>query len=60
MSGVDFTSRLPWKALPDRLALKPYWGKLTVRNFRGAMETSASFEARLAPLLYSTTLSEEL
>ena len=23
-----------------RLALKSYWGKPTVRNFRGAMETS--------------------
>ena len=22
------------QARPDRLALKPYWGKLTVRNFR--------------------------
>ena len=23
------------KAPPDRLALKPYWGKPAVRNFRG-------------------------
>ena len=27
---------------PDMLALKPYWGELNVRNFRGGMETSAS------------------
>ena len=42
------------KALSDMLALKPYWGKPAVRNFKGAMETSASFEARSAPLPYST------
>ena len=34
MSGVDFNSWLLWQALLDRLALKPYWGKPAVRNFR--------------------------
>ena len=40
------------KAAPEIPALKPYWGKPTVRNFRGAMETAASFEARKAPSSY--------
>src|SRR5271165_5018751 len=40
------------KAPPDKPALKPYWGKPAVRNFRGTMETSASYEARSAPLFY--------
>ena len=35
MSGADFTSPPRWKAPTDRLALKPYWRKPTVRNFRG-------------------------
>src|SRR5712691_11896458 len=35
MSGVDFNSWLLWQALSERLALKPYWGKPAVRNFRG-------------------------
>src|SRR5216684_7944305 len=34
MSGGDFNSWLLWKALTERLALKPYWGKPAVRNFR--------------------------
>jgi hypothetical protein len=42
------------QASSDIPALKPYWGKPAVRNFRGAMETSASFEARSAPLPYPT------
>jgi hypothetical protein len=40
-------------------ALKPYRGK-PVRNFRGAMETSASFEARYAPLSYPTKVNGSL
>ena len=40
------------KAPANILALKPDWGKPTVRNFRGAVETSASFEARSAPPRY--------
>ena len=35
MSGVDFNSWLLRQALSDMLALKPYWGKPAVRNFRG-------------------------
>jgi hypothetical protein len=42
------------KAPPEIPALKPYWGKPTVRNFRGAMETAASFEARAVPSSYPT------
>ena len=42
MRGTRSTGTLGRQALSDRLALKPYWGKPTVRNFRGAMETSAS------------------
>ena len=40
------------KALSEKPALKPYWGKPAVRNFRGTLETSASFEARSAPAFY--------
>ena len=40
MRGTRLTGPLGRKALSDRLALKPYRGKPTVRNFRGgAMET---------------------
>jgi hypothetical protein len=42
------------KAPADTPALKPYWGKLAVLNFRGVMETSASCEARSAPSSYPT------
>ena len=42
------------KAPFDMLALKRYWGKPAVRDFRGDNETSASFEARFAPWSYST------
>ena len=34
MPGAGLTARLCTKARPDRLALKPYRGKLAVRNFR--------------------------
>jgi hypothetical protein len=53
MPGAGLTVMSAGQARPDRLALKPYWGKPDVRNFR-AMETSASFEARSAPLPYPT------
>jgi hypothetical protein len=39
---------------PEIPALKPDWGKPTVRNLGEAMETSASLEARSAPLPYPT------
>ena len=35
MSGAGLTATAFGKARPDRLALKPYWGKPAVRNFRG-------------------------
>ena len=34
MPGAGLTVMSAGQARPDRLALKPYWGKLTVRNFR--------------------------
>jgi hypothetical protein len=34
MPGVGLSKSLNRKAPSDRSALKPYWGKLTVRNFR--------------------------
>ena len=46
------------KAPSDIPALKPYWGKPAVRNFRGTMETSASFEARSAPSSYPAALTK--
>jgi hypothetical protein len=33
-AGSSLTTAPGGQARPDRLALKPYWGKLTVRNFR--------------------------
>jgi hypothetical protein len=35
MPGIGSTSLTLRQARSDRLALKPYWGKPTVRNFRG-------------------------
>ena len=34
MPGAGLTVMSAGKARPDRLALKPYWGKPAVRNFR--------------------------
>jgi hypothetical protein len=42
------------KALSEIPALKPYWGKPAVRNFRGEGGNVGIIEARLAPLSYST------
>jgi hypothetical protein len=42
------------KALSEIPALKPYSGKLAVRNFRGEGGNAGIIEARLAPLSYST------
>jgi len=47
------------KAPSDRPALKPYWGKPAVGILGEAMETSASLEARSAPLPYPTTGMKE-
>ena len=49
MQGACLNSIASGKAPPERSALKPYWGKPAVRFLEGVMETSASFEARLAP-----------
>src|SRR5439155_13226430 len=35
MPGAGLTADAFGKARPDRLAFKPYWGQLAVRNFRG-------------------------
>jgi hypothetical protein len=42
------------KAALEISGLEAVPGKPAVRNSRGAMETSASFEARYAPLSYPT------
>jgi hypothetical protein len=42
------------KAPPDRPALKPYWRKFNVRNFRGDHGNIGIIEARLAPWSYPT------
>ena len=34
MPGAGLTAMSAGQARPDRLALKPYWGKPDVRNFR--------------------------
>jgi hypothetical protein len=34
MPGAGLTVLSAWQARSDRLALKPYWGKPAVRNFR--------------------------
>jgi hypothetical protein len=34
MPGAGLTAMSVGQARPDRLALKPYWGNLTVRHFR--------------------------
>ena len=36
MRGARLTAKTHGQARPDRLALKPYWGKPNVRNFRGS------------------------
>ena len=36
MRGARLTAKTHGQVRPDRLALKPYWGKPNVRNFRGS------------------------
>ena len=57
MRGTRSTGTLGRQALSDRLALKPYWGKPTVRNFRGGDGDVGIIEARSAPSLYPTMWS---
>ena len=58
MRGTRLTGTLGRQALSDRLALKPYWGKPTVRNFRGGDGDVGIIEARSAPSLYPTSDGE--
>ena len=44
------------KAPPERSALKPYWGKPAVRNFREGEGNNGIIEARSAPSPYSTDI----
>ena len=46
------------QALSDKPALRPYWGKPRYGILGRAMETSASCEARYAPLLYPTNQAD--
>ncbi len=59
MPGAGLSWESSGKAPPERLALKPYWGKPTVRNFRGGDGNVGIIEARLAPLPYPTGSSGE-
>ena len=58
MPGAGLSWESSRKAPPDMLALKPYWGKLNVRNFRGGDGNVGIIEARLAPLPYPTADAE--
>jgi hypothetical protein len=58
---VDGTSTLgSRRRSPLTVHLKPYWGKPTVRNFRGGRGNPKLDRARRAPLPYSTTVFEAL
>src|SRR6266567_255997 len=52
--GCDTWAPLAGRRLFDKPALQPYRGKPAVRNDRGTMETSASYQARSAPSPYPT------
>ena len=54
MPGAGLSWEASRKAPPDMLALKPYWGKPNVRNFRGGDGNVGIIDARLAPLPYPT------
>jgi hypothetical protein len=54
MPGAGLSDGCHGKALSEMPAFQLYWGKPAVRNDRGTVETSASFEARYAPLSYPT------
>ena len=59
MPGAGFSNVLGRKAPPDRSALKPYWGKLTVRNFRGGYGNNGIMRSpfsAMAPLDHVSTL----
>jgi len=54
----DANQAVDGKALPEMSALKPYWGKPAVRNFREGDGNNGIIEARSAPSPYSTALIE--
>jgi hypothetical protein len=60
MSGAGLSWESSRKAPPDMLALKPYWGKLNVRNSRGGDGNVGIIEARSAPSPYPTADSVEV
>ena len=55
MWGAHLTASGCGQVWSDRLALKPYWGKPAVRNFRGGDGNAGIIEARTAPLPYPTS-----
>ena len=57
MLGASLTAPRCRKAAPDMLALKPYWGKPAVRNFREDDGDVGIIEARSAPSSYPTRKS---
>ena len=61
MPGAGLTQTTPRKVLSERLALKPYWGKPAVRNFRevggnGATECATRARSRKRRTQTSTRL----
>jgi len=48
MPGAGLSGTTTGKAPPERPALKPYWGKPAVRNFRGARGNGATASAKRA------------
>src|SRR6266545_4467115 len=57
--GAGLTGVSEGKAPADKLALKPYWGKPAVRNFRGGGGNVGIIEARYAPPPYPTILQPD-
>jgi hypothetical protein len=53
-AGSRLKRRPIGKALSDMPAFQPYWGKPPYGMIGGTVETSASYEARYAPLSYPT------
>src|ERR1700732_2130948 len=58
-AGAGLSDGCSGKALSEMPAFQPYWGKPAVRNDRGTVETSASFEARYAPRSYPTAEGDQ-
>ena len=58
MPGAGLTAEAFGKARPDRLALKPYWGKPTVRNFRGGDGNVGIIRSPVRPIVLPDCIRE--